>query len=125
MKSIHQETREKAVNAVLSGKLSGREAASIFGVHWSTIYNWIRIYKCEGRTQAHKCGGRKATFTYEHEVIVHEEIKKQPDITLNELVEKLDNVVKKSCLHKHLQSLGYDYKKNSESKRTRSRRYQA
>lgn len=123
MKSKHKEAKEAAIFAIIDRRLSKAEAAAIFCVHLSTIYRWLSIYTNEGRIDSLKCGGRKSSFTNEHKNYVDDLIAKQPDITLEELVEKLNFAIKKSALHAQLTRLGYIYKKNSESKGARQRRH--
>lgn len=113
--------REKAIKAIITGELSPMKAASVFGVHWSTIYKWLQIFRKEGRTSSLPLGHLKENFSLEKEKLVHELIDRQPNITLAELSEKLD--IPRSTLQRHLVKLGYVYKKNAQSQGTRARRH--
>lgn len=95
MKFTTVETREKAINAVINGQLSATKAAEIFGVHRITIHWWISTYKNTGSYAGQRSSGRSSKFIQEHKKKLRKLIEEKNDRTLNELVELMENVVKK------------------------------
>lgn len=57
--------------------------------------------------------GRKPKITAEEMAAIEEELKVNPDITLQEMIEKFSLRIKKSALSKRLIDLGYTFKKRS------------
>ena len=57
--------------------------------------------------------GRKPKITAEEMAAIEEELKVNPDITLQEMIEKFSLRIKKSALSKRLIDLGYTFKKKS------------
>ncbi|MBO4317132.1 MAG: helix-turn-helix domain-containing protein [Mailhella sp.] len=122
MRSKTKEIREAAIKVVMNKTLTAQEAADLFGVHRSTIYSWIHFFKTEGRIDANHPTGRKPLFTEELKEKLVKLVDEQHDRTLEELAEALGNVVHFTTIHRQLKLMGYDYKKNSQSSGTRSRR---
>lgn len=57
--------------------------------------------------------GRKPKITADEIAAIEEELKVNPDITLQEMIEKFSLRIKKSALSKRLIDLGYTFKKRS------------
>jgi transposase len=89
----------------------------------SDIAKWLEIsndsvakiwrkYKKTGDFLPIKNTGKKSSISDEKKEEICALIKKQPDITLAEIIEELSLPIQKSRLSKLLISLGYSYKKN-------------
>ena len=119
MKKGSEDIRSLAVRNVLAGKYSVAQVAEMTGYSIATIYNWISIYKKEKRLTAKPAGHRQPVFSQSEHEQAKALIKEKPDITLAEIRERLN---KKCCLdavHNMVNRLGFTFKKNSKSKRTR------
>lgn len=90
MKRKAPEIRAAAVHAVLEGKLSIESALSVYDVSKSSLYRWIKIYQDEGRILHKTSPGRPPVLTPEHMERIQTIIAEEPDITLAELAERLD-----------------------------------
>ena len=123
MKRKSPDIRAVAINAVLEKKLSIQDAITIFHVSKSSLYRWIKIYKDEGRLVHKTPPGRPPIITQEIMQQINDILARQPDITLAELADKLDNIVSVATLHVVLKNAGYVYKKNSQGIGTKSGRY--
>lgn len=110
MKLISSEIRELIIEAKQRGekeeviaiwlKISKRSVGTI----------WKR-FKDTGGVQPIKSTGRKSLLSNEKIDEIRSAIKESPDITLNELIERLSLPIKKSQLSKLLIRLGFSYKK--------------
>ena len=120
MKRKTPEIRAAAVLAVLKGKLSVQDALSIFNISKSSLYLWMKIYKDEGRLIHKTPPGRTSVLTQEHIERIKKITAEQPDITLAEIAERLDNIVCISTIHNCLIKLGYAYKKKHSRRQNRT-----
>lgn len=110
-KYITNEKRADIIFHKQDGK--GNETiAEFLRVSVRTVYRVWRDYKIQGKIEAniHNCG-RKSVISDKQKEEILEEIKKTPDITLNELIEKYDLKITESGLSKYLKALGLSYKK--------------
>ena len=123
MKRKSPDIRATAIKAVLEKKLSVQDAISIFHVSKSSLYRWIKIFKDEGRLVHKTPPGRPPVINQEIMQQIKDILAKQPDITLSELADSLNNIVSAATLHVVLKNAGYVYKKNSQGIGTRSERY--
>ena len=93
MKRKSPDIRATAIKAVLEKKLSVQDAISIFHVSKSSLYRWIKIFKDEGRLVHKTPPGRPPVINQEIMQKIKDILAKQPDITLAELADSLNNIV--------------------------------
>ncbi len=123
MKAASTEIRTMVINAYLEKKATPKKLADIFGYSYATICNWIRSYETENRLSPKPGGHRKSCFSDEEKVQLRELIEKKVDITLEEIRQHFSKNCSLVAIHKHVIKLGFVFKKNSQGKRTRTRRY--
>ena len=111
MKRKSPDIREVAIRAVVEKKLSIQDAITIFRVSKSSLYRWIKIFKDEGRLIHKTPPGRPPIINQEIMQKIKDILEKQPDITLAELADSLNNIVSIATLHVVLKNAGYVYKK--------------
>ena len=110
MKPISMEKRE----LIIAAKQRGEKEEAI--ARWLKISKgsvgtiW-RLYRRKGSYLPTAYKGRPSIVTKERIAEIKAEIKSNPDITLNEMIEKLTLPIKKSQLSRLLISLGYSFKK--------------
>jgi len=80
--------RERVLRTVLEGS-STRQAAARFGVGISTAGHWFRRYRDHGETAARKQGQPRGSKLDAHEGFILGLVDKTPDITLDEIAERL------------------------------------
>jgi transposase len=122
MKIATPEIRFIVVKAYQARIASRRQLADIFGYHIETIGRWIRKIRQEQPTSLPR-GHRRSVFSAPELEQLAAYIESNPDATLNELREHFEKECSLPALHKIIRKLGYVFKKNSEGKRTRARRY--
>lgn len=122
MKTASVEVRTIVIKAHGSG-ISRQQIADIVGYHLNSVSRWIREFERENRLEAHRRGHRASIFSQEEREKLVELIGKRPDVTLEELRAHFAKVCSLNAIHKLLKSLGFVFKKNTEGKRARTRRY--
>jgi len=122
MKIANSEIRSLVVKAYLSKTASRRQLADIFGYHIETIGRWIRAGQQERFTPLPR-GHRPSVFSPEELEQLAAYIESNPDATLSELKERFGKQCSLPALHKITRKIGFVFKKNSEGKRTRTRRH--
>ena len=122
-KPCSNDIRKSVINAWKEG-LSVKKIISIFEVNKTAIYNWLKKYKETGDYSAKpQNAGRKSNLTSEDLQKIKEEIHNRPDITLEELKEKLKLPICISALCRIINNkLNLNYKKNRTCKRAKQRR---
>ncbi len=116
--------RKRIVDAVRSGS-SARAAARRFGVSASSAIILIGRWRETGRYGPGQVGGQKRRKLAGHEDWLHEAMASEPDITLDELRDRLTAkgiVISRQSLNDTLRALGYRYKKNRARGGTRASR---
>ncbi len=120
---LKNEERKLLVEAHEKGYKS-KELADIFGIDKSSVNRIIRQYKKTGsyELRTYKCG-RKSILTETDLENVSRLIDINPDITINEIIEKLNLKAKNETVRRAVIKMGYVYKKKSlhASERERSR----
>ena len=115
-----REIRERALAAYEAQKGTQEEIAMIYGVSLRTFQRWYRQFRQTGSTAPKKRGHRQAVYQGKDLRALEKAIRKRPDATL----EELRGITGKSCsimaVQRAVLRLGYRYKKNSISKRTKS-----
>jgi len=122
MKIANSEIRSLVVKAYLSKTATRRQLADIFGYHIETIGRWIRASRQE-RFRPLPRGHRRSVFSPEELEQLAAYIESNPDATLSELKERFGKLCSLPALHKITRKIGFVFKKNSEGKRTRTRRH--
>ena len=88
MKPYSQDLRERAIAALEKGETQA-EIAARFGIHKSTLEKWWYRWQATGSCAAlpHASGPKRTLHACDN--VIRAEIKKQPDITLDELCERV------------------------------------
>lgn len=120
---LKNEERKLLVEAHEKGYKS-KELADIFGIDVSSVNRIVRQYKRTGsyELRTYNCG-RKSVLTDNDLKNISELIDANHDITINEIIEKLNLKLKNEAVRKAVIKMGYVYKKKSvhASERERSR----
>ena len=124
MKTATPEVRLIAIRAYKSG-ISRQQVADMVGYHLNSVSRWIREYARENRLEARERGRRPSMFSKEERNELVALINNRVDITLEEIRSHFAKDCSLQAIHKLLKALGFVFKKNSEGKRTRTRRYRA
>ena len=110
---LHNEARKLVLEA-WDKTHNAKEIAKYFSVNESTIYRLVeertRTGSYETRTYLR---GRKPILTEKQHQDILELIQKQPDITMNEMIEILHLPVGNEAVRRFLIKQGYTYKKKS------------
>jgi len=86
----------------------------------STVYKLIKRYKETGNVEASYLV-RQPKITEKHISDIEKLVIEQPDVTIEEIIEKLNLPIKKSQISNILRKLGLNFKKEaSTSKRTKA-----
>lgn len=86
MKPYSNDLRGKIAEAYASGQHSLAEVAELFGVSLATVKNFVRRHRQTGRADAlPHAGGRKPALNEKARASVHEALKENNDLTLDEL----------------------------------------
>ena len=110
---LHNEARELLVEAYEKTG-NAEEVAECFGVDKSTVYRLSRQKKATGsvKLKTNK-RGRKPSLSPEDLSNIDKAIQEQSDITIGEIIEKLDLQVANETVRKAVIKMGYVYKKKS------------
>jgi transposase len=122
MKTANSEVRLIAIKAYQAG-IPRQQVADIVGYHLNSVSRWIREFEREERLEARPRGHRPSIFSLDDTQNLTELLKKDVDMTLKEIRSHFAKDCSLNAIHKWVKSLGFVYKKNSESKRTRTRRH--
>jgi transposase len=90
MKAYSQDLRERVMAAVEAGQQTRPEIAETFDVSESTIDKWVKRWRGTGSVAAWPfAGGRRRTLKA-CAPLIQTEVKRQPDVTLDELCERVE-----------------------------------
>lgn len=113
MKPYSEDLRKAAISAYRQGNKSQQEIAILFGVHYNSLKNWLRMDEAGKEQKSQGKGHRPRLLTPAHLEILRNAILKNPSLTIKDLV----NIVGIDCsagvYHRALKQLGFSYKKNS------------
>jgi len=110
---LHNETRKLLIQA-WNKTHNAKEIAECFSVNTSTVYRLEKRMRETGSVETRtSLRGRKRVLTEEDILNIDHLIQKQPDITINEILEKLQLHVSDETVRKAIIKLGYVYKKKS------------
>jgi transposase len=116
--------RERVVGAVKGG-LSRRAAAERFQISVSCAIKLVQRWKETGSAAPAPIGGHKAYVLAAHETVVRQLYEARPDITLDELHERLKAAgisVGRTSIHRFLKALGLTHKKSRSTPPNRAGR---
>ena len=107
---LHNEARELLVEAYeKTGK--AKEVAECFSVDTSTVYRLNRQKKATGSVKLRtNQRGRKPSLSPTDLSNIDKAIQEQPDITIDEIIEKLNLHVANETVRKAVIKMGYIYK---------------
>jgi putative transposase len=88
MKPYSQDLRERAIAALEAGKTQA-EVAAQFQIHKSTLEKWWYRWRDTGSCAALPVASGPQRTLQAAEKLIREEVKKQPDLTLEELCERV------------------------------------
>ena len=125
MNPYSQDLRERAIAALEAGKTQA-EVAAQFQIHKSTLEKWWYRWRDTGSCAAlPPASGPKRTLQAA-EKLIREEVKKQPDLTLEELCERVQEakgwVASPSMMCRELQILNLPRKKSRSTTANARRR---
>jgi transposase len=115
MKAYSQDLRERVIAAVEAGQQSQAAIAKTFGVSESTLDKWINRWRATGSVAALPFAGGRRRVLKACAAIIRAEVKQQPDVTLDELCERVatqaDVTASRSMMSRELQVLALPRKK--------------
>lgn len=117
MKERNFETKRLAVEAYNAGA-PAKQLAQMFQVHPRTIFRWLSSFKA-GKTNNSPRGHRARSLGPEAENKLQALVLAKPDSTIDELCEAMGHICERTTIHRTLVRMGYRFKKNSESRRTK------
>jgi len=110
---LHNEARELLVEAY-EKTCNAKEVAECFAVDTSTVYRLSRQKKATGSVKLRTSKrGRKPSLSPEDLSNIDKAIQEQPDITIDEIIERLNLNVTNETVRKAVIKMGYVYKKKS------------
>ena len=116
MKAYSQDLRVRVIAAVETGQQSHPEIAATFGVSESTIDKWVKRWRDSGSVAALPFGGGRQRALQDCAAIIRAEVKRQPDVTLDELCERVEAqtgvTASRSMMSRELQGLALPRKKS-------------
>ena len=87
-----QDLRERVIVAVRAKRQSLEQIAQTFGVSPATVDNWVRRWRETGRVAALPWAGGVKRSLRDCGAVIRDEVRKQPDATLEELCERVEAV---------------------------------
>lgn len=90
MKAYSQDLREKIVRALEARDETQEEVAARFAVSTSFVVKLWRRWRATGSCAARPHAGGRRRGLRESEAVIRRELKRQPDLTLAELCEKVE-----------------------------------
>ena len=116
-----EDLRVRAIAAVLEDGLSRREAARRYKVGDASVVRWVAVYEEDGRTRPLRGGRKKASKLDPHRDWLLELRRKENDLTLEAMAERLLTehgvATDKSRLSRFFKAEGISFKKNPARQR--------
>lgn len=110
---LHNETRKLLIQA-LNKTHNAKEVAECFSVNTSTVYRLAKRMRETGSVEAKTyLRGRKPSLSPEDIHNIDQLIQQQSDITIHEIVDRLQLHISDETVRKAVLKLGYVYKKKS------------
>lgn len=118
-----KDTRERAVAAYKAGGHSQQEVAAMFGIHYKTLANWLKV-DAEGGEQRPKPKGHLKRILEPDDLARIDQIMiSEPSATILELMQRIGKICSFGVYRRALKELGYTFKKNFPGQRTGSGGY--
>ena len=89
MKAYSQDLRERVIAAVEAAQQSQAAIAQTFGISASTLDKWVKRWRDTGSVAALPFAGGRHRALKECAALIRAEVKQQPDVTLDELCERV------------------------------------
>jgi transposase len=125
MRSYSEDLRERIVAARGRGQ-SAAEVARVFRLSKRSVERYWKQYQSTGSVAARQRGGYRRSRLEKHDGTLRRWIKKQADLTLAELQQRirweLGITLGMTALWHRLERLGLSYKKNPARRRSKSSR---
>ena len=121
-KPYSEDLRERAIEKIKEG-MTQSAVARLLRLGKRTVERYEAQWKAEGHVKPKKVGGHKKHKLEPHTAKVEALVAEEPDQTLAELRDKLEEAkikVSKSALDRFLKASGLTYKKNSGGERTKT-----
>ncbi len=97
--ALSDDLRERVVEAVVQGGLSRNAAAKRFGVSIASAVRWLQRFGASGEISPAPTGGDRRSGRIEaHRDYLLGLIRRQPDLTLLEIQERLDRQLRRTFL---------------------------
>ena len=110
---LHDEARKLLIEA-WNNTHNAKEIAECFSVNTSTVYRLEKQMRETGSVKTRTSQrGRKHALTPEDIQNIDRVVQQEPDITIDEIIDKLDLHVCNETVRKAVMKLGYSYKKKS------------
>lgn len=110
MKPLAGEIRKLIIEAK-QRKEKDSDIAKWLNISESSVTVIWRLFKTTNNIEPKRYPGAKSIFTDEMKMRVKQLIKEEPDMTLEEIIDKLNLPIKKSRLSQWLNEAGFQYKK--------------
>lgn len=111
MKFVSKDTRERAVAAYKTGKYTQQYIASLYGVHYKTVANWLKA-DAEGREQCPRPKGHlKRILNSDDLAQIDQIMTADPSTTVSQLMEKIGKICSLDVYRRALKELEYTFKK--------------
>ena len=121
-----QDLRERVIAAVRAKEQSLDQIAETFGVSTSTVDNWVRRWRATGKVAALPWAGGVRRKLRDCAKLLRAEVRKQPDISLEELGQRVQAATQvkasPSMLSRELARLGLPRKKRRSTTASATRR---
>lgn len=116
MNPYSQDLRKRVIADVKAGKQSQAKIAARYGISESTVENWKRCWRKTKRVAALPHAGGPVRVLKNYANFIRTEVKKQPDVSLNELCDRIlkekNIVANDSMMCRELQLLRLPRKKS-------------
>ena len=119
-----EDIRRRAIEAYKVGRVTQAEIAQSYQVDIRTFQRWLARFEKKGEAAPYDRGHRRALFRGKGLAILDGLVQEHPDATLEELREWSEVDCSIMAVKRALDRLGYRFKKNATSQRTRARRCQ-
>lgn len=85
MKAYSSDLRERVLDMARSTDLTQAQLATLFSISLSTVEEWLRAFRQEGRTEPLPHGGGASRVLRPYAQVIRQLVQQHPDATLEEL----------------------------------------
>ena len=117
MKPCSEDFRKAVVAAYRQGGKSQSEIASLFGIHYETLQNWLRTDEAGKEQKPQGKGHRPRILDSGHLEKIRNEILGNNSLTVKELRKLIGINCSLGVYKRTLKQLGFSYKKNAYAPR--------